>query len=137
MILNAKEGPFADKRVRQAINYAINKESLVNDILQGTAEVAASPTPPAFSWAYNDALQPYPYDPDKARALLKEAGHEGAELTFYVTEGGSGMLDPVPMGTAIQADLAAIGLGALRDLSSFAEFIVSSRVLAAQRSRLF
>lgn len=110
LILNAKEGPFADVRVRQAANYAINKEAIVNDVLEGTATVAAGPTPPAFAWAYNEALDPYPYDPDKARALLAEAGAEGAELTFYVTEGGSGMLDPVPMGTAIQADLQAVGL---------------------------
>lgn len=109
LILNAKEGPFADKLVRQAANYAINKEALVNDVLEGTAEVAAGPTPPAFAWAYNDALEPYPYDPEKARELLAEAGAEGAELTFYVTEGGSGMLDPIPMGTAIQADLEAVG----------------------------
>ncbi len=110
LILNAKEGPFADVRVRQAANYAINKEAIVNDVLEGTADVAAGPTPPAFAWAYNPSLEPYPYDPDKALALLKEAGAEGAELTFYVTEGGSGMLDPVAMGTAIQADLAAVGL---------------------------
>lgn len=110
LILNAKEGPFADVRVRQAANYAINKEAIVNDVLEGTAAVAAGPTPPAFAWAYNEDLDPYPYDPDKARALLAEAGAEGAELTFYVTEGGSGMLDPVAMGTAIQADLAAVGL---------------------------
>lgn len=109
LILNAKEGPFADKRVRQAANYAINKEAIVNDVLEGTATVAAGPTPPAFAWAYNDSLTPYPYDPDKAKALIAEAGAEGAELTFYVTEGGSGMLDPVPMGTAIQADLKAVG----------------------------
>ncbi|MGI9450914.1 MAG: ABC transporter substrate-binding protein, partial [Geminicoccaceae bacterium] len=101
LILNAKDGPFADRRVRQAINYAIDKKTLVEDILQGTAEVASGPTPPAFSWAYNEALQPYPYDPEKAKALLEEAGHAGASLTFYVTEGGSGMLDPVPMGAAI------------------------------------
>ena len=44
-------------------------------------------------------------DPEKAKALLKEADAEGAKLTFYVTDGGSGMLDPVAMGTAIQADL--------------------------------
>lgn len=110
LILNTKEGPFADKRVRQAANYAINKGALVNDVLEGTAEIAAGPTPPAFAWAYDDSLSPYPYDPDKARALLAEAGAEGAELTFYVTEGGSGMLDPIPMGTAIQADLTAVGL---------------------------
>ncbi|EEX13246.1 extracellular solute-binding protein, family 5 [Citreicella sp. SE45] len=109
LILNAKEGPFADKKVRQAANYAINKEALVNDVLEGTAEVAAGPTPPAFAWAYNEALEPYPYDPEKAKALLAEAGAEGAELTFFVTEGGSGMLDPIAMGTAIQADLNAVG----------------------------
>ncbi len=109
LILNAKEGPFADKRVRQAANYAINKEAIVNDVLEGTATVAAGPTPPAFAWAYNEALDPYPYDPDKARALIAEAGAEGATLTFFVTEGGSGMLDPIPMGTAIQADLEAVG----------------------------
>ena len=114
LILNAKEGPFADKRVRQAINYAIDKKTLVEDILQGTAEVASGPTPPAFSWAYNEALQPYPYDPEKAKSLLEEAGHAGASLTFYVTEGGSGMLDPVPMGAAIQADLAKVGLDVAR-----------------------
>jgi peptide/nickel transport system substrate-binding protein len=110
LILNAKEGPLADKKMRQAVNYAINKQALVENVLQGTAEVAAGPTPPAFAWAHNDALDPYPYDPEKAKALIKEAGHEGAELTFYVTEGGSGMLDPVPMGAAIQADLAKVGL---------------------------
>ncbi|MBI1417509.1 MAG: ABC transporter substrate-binding protein [Limimaricola sp.] len=109
LILDCKEGPFADKRVRQAANFAINKEAICNDVLEGTAVVAAGPTPPAFAWAYDKSLQPYPYDPDKARALLKEAGQEAPEITFYVTQGGSGMLDPVAMGTAIQADLAAVG----------------------------
>ena len=110
VMLNAKEGPFADKLVRQAVNYAVNKDSLVTDVLQGTADVSAGPIPPAFNWAYNEDVEPYPYDPDRARELLAEAGVEGASLTFLVTEGGSGMLDPVPMGTAIQADLAAVGL---------------------------
>ena len=109
LILNAKEGPFADKKVRQAANYAVNKTALVEQVLEGTADVAAGPTPPAFAWAYNEALEPYPYDPEKAKALLAEAGAEGAELTFFVTEGGSGMLDPIAMGTAIQADLEAVG----------------------------
>ncbi|WP_052161845.1 ABC transporter substrate-binding protein [Hoeflea sp. BAL378] len=110
LILNAKEGPFATKEIRQAANYAVNKTTLVDNILQGTAEVAAGPTPPAFAWAYDEDLEPYPYDPDKARELLKEAGYDGEEITFYVTEGGSGMLDPIAMGTAIQADLEAVGM---------------------------
>jgi peptide/nickel transport system substrate-binding protein len=109
LILNTKEGPFKDKRVRQAVNYAIDKKALVENVLQGTAVVAAGPTPPAFAWAYNENLQPYPHDIEKAKSLLKEAGAENAKLTFYVTEGGSGMLDPVAMGAAIQADLAEVG----------------------------
>ncbi len=110
LILNTKDGPFKNKLIRQAANYAINKKAIVDDILQGTAQVAAGPTPPAFAWAYDDKLQPYPYDPAKAKALLKEAGYKGQDVTFYVTDGGSGMLDPVAMGTAIQADLEAVGM---------------------------
>ena len=110
LILNMREGPFTDQRIRQAANYAIDKESLVTNVLQGTAEIAAGPIAPAFAWAYNEELEPYPYDPDRARELLEEAGYDGEEITFYVTEGGSGMLDPVAMGTAIQADLAEIGM---------------------------
>ena len=110
LILNMKQGPFKDKRVRQAVNYAIDKKALVDNVLQGTATVATGPIPSAFHWAYNDTLKPYPYDPKKARQLIKAAGADGAQLTFYVTEGGSGMLNPIAMGTAIQADLAKVGL---------------------------
>jgi peptide/nickel transport system substrate-binding protein len=110
LILNVKDGPFSNKLVRQAANYAINKKAIVDNILQGTAQVAAGPTPPAFAWAYDDKLQPYPYDPEKAKALLKQAGYNGQQVTFYVTQGGSGMLDPQAMGTAIQADLEAVGM---------------------------
>ena len=110
LILNAKEGPFKNKLIRQAANYAINKKALVDNVLQGTADIAAGPTPPAFAWAYNNTLKPYPYDPAKAKQLLKEAGYDGSPVTFYVTQGGSGMLDPVAMGTAIQADLEAVGM---------------------------
>ncbi|WP_404404636.1 ABC transporter substrate-binding protein [Pelagibacterium halotolerans] len=109
VMLNAQNGPFTDKLVRQAANYAVNKETLVEDVLQGTATVADSPVAPAFNWAYNEDLEPYPYDPEMARELLAEAGVENPSVTFYVTEGGSGMLDPITMGTAIQADLEAVG----------------------------
>jgi peptide/nickel transport system substrate-binding protein len=107
-ILNAKTGPFADKKVRQAANYAVNKPALVDNVLQGSATVAAGPIPPAFNWV-EDKTEPYPYDPEKAKTLLAEAGVTNPEITFYVTEGGSGMLDPITMGAAIQADLQAVG----------------------------
>jgi peptide/nickel transport system substrate-binding protein len=109
VMLNMKDGPFTNQRVRQAANYAVNKETLVNDVLQGTADVSAGPIPPAFNWAYNEEVDPYPYDPEMARQLLEESGVEDLTVTFYVTEGGSGMLDPIPMSTAIQADLEAVG----------------------------
>lgn len=113
LILNTKEGPFADQKVRQAVNYAVNKEAIADNVLEGTATVAEGPIPAAFGWAYNPDVDPYPYDPEKARALLAEAGvAPDTTLRFMVTEGGSGMLDPVAMATAIQADLAAVGLNA-------------------------
>lgn len=107
-ILNTKSGPFADKKVRQAANYAVNKQSIVDNVLQGTATVSAGPIPPAFNWV-KSSVEPYPYDPEKAKALLTEAGVSNPSLTFAITEGGSGMLDPITMGAAIQADLQAVG----------------------------
>lgn len=110
LILNTRSGPLADVRVRRAVNYAIDKEGLCHDLLQGTATVAAGPVPRAFGWAFDPSLPSYPHDPGRAKALLREAGAEGAALTLYATEGGSGMLDPKAMATAIQGDLRAVGL---------------------------
>jgi len=113
LILNVLEAPFDDVRVRQAANHAINRVSLVEDVLQGSATVANSPTPPAFGSAHNSDIKGYDYNPERAKELLAEAGYpNGVDVTFYVTEGGSGMLDPVPMGEAIQADLRAVGINA-------------------------
>lgn len=71
---NLKRKPFNDKRVRQAINYAINKQELIDGVLLGLGEPVASPYKPGTRWA-NPKLQPYAYDPAKARALLLEAGY--------------------------------------------------------------
>jgi peptide/nickel transport system substrate-binding protein len=110
LILNAKEGPFSDVRVRRAVNYAIDKRAIVDAILQGAASVPAGPIPPAFGDASDPELKPYPYDPDTARALIREAGAEGESLTLLAAQGGSGMLEPIAMATAIQSDLAKVGL---------------------------
>ncbi len=113
LILNLAEEPFDDVRMRRAVNMAIDKEAIVNDVLQGTATVADGPIAEAFGDAYNPDLDAYPYDPDAARDLIEEAGYgDGVDVTFYVTEGGSGMLDPVPMGEAMQADLREVGINA-------------------------
>jgi len=111
LILNTRSGPFRDRRVRQAVNYAINKRALVEKVLQGTATVAAGPVPKAFRWAYDDRIEPYPHDPERARSLLHEAGlDDGVTLRLLAPASGSGMLSPVQMAAAIQGDLAEVGL---------------------------
>ena len=81
---NLKHAPFDDKRVRQAINYAIDKQELIDGVLLGLGEPVASPYKPGTRWS-NPKLKPYPYDPQKARQLLKEAG--------YADHDGDGTLD--------------------------------------------
>jgi peptide/nickel transport system substrate-binding protein len=70
---NLKDSRFADKRVRQAFAYAIDKHELINGVLMGLGHVATGPLRPG-TWAYTDKVRQYRYDPQKARALLAEAG---------------------------------------------------------------
>jgi ABC-type transport system substrate-binding protein len=81
-----EEVPVADKRVRQALNLAINRAELIKFIFAGQAKsVAMYPVGSFAAAAGADAsLQPYPYDPERARQLLKEAGYpNGFETTIY------------------------------------------------------
>lgn len=81
---NLKRKPFDDIRVRKAINYAINKQELIDGVLLGLGEPVASPYKPGTRWS-NPDLQPYPYDREKALSLLNEAG--------YADHDGDGILD--------------------------------------------
>lgn len=111
LILNLAEEPFDDPLVRQAVNHAIDREALVTDILSGTAAVTNTPIAAAFGEVHNADVEGYDYDPERARELLAEAGYEdGLDITFYVTEGGSGMLQPIPMAEFMQANLADVGI---------------------------
>lgn len=67
--------PVDDVRVRRALNYAVDKDSIANVILQGMTRPATQGAIEGLL-GYDPALKAYPYDPAKARALLKEAGHE-------------------------------------------------------------
>lgn len=71
---NHKSPLLKDARVRQALDYAIDKESIIKNILLGFAKVATGPINPLLGKYYNPDVQTYPHDPDKATALLKEAG---------------------------------------------------------------
>jgi peptide/nickel transport system substrate-binding protein len=64
---------FQDINVRKAINYAIDKDTIVKAVLQGTGKVATGPIPIA-SWAYSDDVEKYSYNPEKARSLLISSG---------------------------------------------------------------
>ena len=74
---------FKDKRVRQAVNYAINSDLIIERLVKNKA-VRATSWLPVGSPAYDNDMKPYPYDPEKAKALLKEAGYENG-FEFEVT----------------------------------------------------
>ncbi|MDP3743134.1 MAG: peptide-binding protein [Methylotenera sp.] len=73
MGFNLKHKPFDDIRVRHAINYAIDKQEIIDGVYLGLGINIASPYKPGTRWS-NPALTPYPYDPEKAKTLLKQAG---------------------------------------------------------------
>ncbi len=109
--LNVRKKPFDDVRVRRAVNHAVNKGAIVNDILKGTATASSGPVPPAITWAYTDQVTKYPYDPAMAKKLLADAGYpNGFSAVFWIPESGSGMQSPKTMAQAIQADLGAVGI---------------------------
>ncbi|MDQ7858132.1 MAG: ABC transporter substrate-binding protein [Armatimonadota bacterium] len=72
--LNGSRFPFTDRRVRQALMYGLNRPQIVERILKGTANLASGPYAKAFGRFYNPDLKPYPYDVNRAKALLAEAG---------------------------------------------------------------
>ncbi len=84
--LNLANPKFADRRVRQALAYATNKEQLVKMIFKGLASPAYAPSAP-ISWAYSDDVPKYKYDPEKAKKLLKAAKAENLEFTILVNQG--------------------------------------------------
>lgn len=76
--------PLGDVRVRQALNYAINKEEIISEILGGYGRLIST-YQSELSFGNNPDLEPYPFDPEKAKALLQEAGvEEGTELDIFI-----------------------------------------------------
>ncbi|MFN3333809.1 MAG: ABC transporter substrate-binding protein, partial [Caldilinea sp.] len=66
--------PTEDVRVRQAMNHAVDREAIVNALFDGNARLSAGFVTP-WNLGFDESLQPYPYDPERARALLTEAGY--------------------------------------------------------------
>ena len=83
---NCTRAPFDNPKVRQAITYAVDKESIVEAVYGETGSVATGPISSVI-WGYSDDVMQYTYDPEKAKALLAEAGFpEGFKTTFTVSD---------------------------------------------------
>ncbi len=115
--MNNQKKPFDDKRVRQALNYAVNKDAIVKDVLKGTGAASRGPVLPG-TWGADPALKAYPYDPERAKKLLAEAGYpSGFSTTLWVPESGSGMQAPVAMSTVMQSSRPWASMSACRPWS--------------------
>jgi peptide/nickel transport system substrate-binding protein len=104
--LNTTKKPFDDQRVRQALNLAVDKDSLIQGVLYGNGVPATSSIP--IMAYHNDQLEPYAQDLDKAKTLLAEAGlAEGFKTSMLVP---SGNVTARQVATVLQSDLAKIGV---------------------------
>lgn len=102
------DSPFADQRIRQALNYAVDKQAITDVIMAGTTKPGGQPGIPGMT-GYNPDVAPYPYDPERAKALLAEAGYADG-LSFRAEVLISGVLEAPTMYLKVAQDLAAVGV---------------------------
>jgi dipeptide transport system substrate-binding protein len=113
LAFNTEKKPFDDKRVRQAINMAINREAILKAVYQGAGKIAKNPIPPTI-WSYNNAVKDYAYDPAKAKKLLAEAGLKNGFKTKLWAMPVQRPYNPNAklMAELMQADLKKVGIDA-------------------------
>jgi ABC-type transport system substrate-binding protein len=113
LALNTEKPALRDVRVRRAINYAIDKDTLIKTIYQGLAVPAKNPFAPTI-WSYNNAIKPYGYNPKKAIKLLKAAHFDFSKPLelWAMPVSRAYMPEPVKTAELIQAYLAAVGIKA-------------------------
>ena len=112
LALNVQKKPFDDKRVRQAINMAFDKDAIIQAVYLGGGKPAKNPMPPTI-WSYDNDVQPYPYDPEAAKKLLADAGVSDLSVDlWYMPKYRPYNPDGKKMGELMQADLAKIGVKA-------------------------
>src|SRR3984957_3418394 len=105
-ILNFVRGPMTDIRVRRAANYALNRAEFV-ELLNGLAIEEYATMPPGTPY-YGNPVK-YEYNPEKAKALLKEAGCIPCKLTLAMSTSGSGQMQPLPMNELLKSQMEAVG----------------------------
>ncbi len=101
------KGPFADPKVRQALNYAVDKNAIINNVLYGLGIPADAPLPPHFFGHHS--IKPYEYDPAKAKKLLEEAGFPFEKEFVFLHPTGRYLQDK-QVAEAVQAYLAQVGV---------------------------
>lgn len=118
LAFNTTKKPFDDKRVRQAMNMAINKKAIIDGVYLGTGIAAKNPIPPSM-WSYNDSVKDYPFDPEGAKKLLADAGYPNGFETDLWAMPVQRPYNPNARRIAelMQADLAKIGVKA--EIKSF------------------
>lgn len=121
IILNADGGVTKDLRVRQALNYAVDKQALAEGLFEGFAQVAQGQLLSPSFFGFNKEVGPYPYDPAKAHALLKEAGAVGAEVELIGTAGR--WLKDRELVEAVAAYWEAVGLTTKVRIFEFNEYL--------------
>lgn len=100
--------PTEDARVRQAMNYAVNRQAIVDGLFNGFANLSSGFVTPS-NLGYDESIAPFPYDPEQAKALLTEAGYaDGFEIGMACPIGAYTNFEEVCQ--AIAADLAAVGI---------------------------
>ncbi|MFO8065877.1 MAG: glutathione ABC transporter substrate-binding protein [Spirochaetia bacterium] len=119
---NNQQEPFDDPQVRRALNYAVDKQSIVDGLFEGTFTVADAPI--VESVFGHESVGPYEYDPERAQELLAEAGYpDGFEMTLHHPSGRY-LLDET-VAEAVQDMLSEVGVDATletREWSSYLDF---------------
>jgi peptide/nickel transport system substrate-binding protein len=115
------EGTLKNAMIRQAMNYAVDKDALAKDLFSGYASVANCQTVAEGTFGYDPDLKPYPYDPDKAKQLLKDAGYNGEELTLLAPTGR--WLKDAETTEAVVGYLNDVGIKIKPDVRPFSSYI--------------
>jgi peptide/nickel transport system substrate-binding protein len=117
--LNNRNPLFADRRVRHALAHAVDRQAIVDNVVQGKAALATGPIHPTIKWAYHPNVKRYAYDPSRAKELLAEAGwtpgsggtvtKDGKPFSFTITS-TSGNTTRQQINLALQQYLRRIGV---------------------------
>lgn len=123
MYFNCSRAPFNDPKLREAVSYAINREELVKFLYQGYASVSDSQLP-SFMPGFDKTVKPYGYDPEKAKALLKEIGKENLEIKMisYPNPRPYNSVNGQKLAEAVQGYLAKVGIKAAIDLYEWTDY---------------